>query len=72
MKKLLGLILALSLSSCSIQEEYVKADRETYNLIAPAHEAYIRADRNLTDDQRTRRLVLLDSWRIRIDQAEKD
>lgn len=74
MKKCLVVLLNLALgltSSCSVQDDYVRADRATHDLIAPAHADYVKADPDLTSEQKVRRLVLLDSWRIRLENAEK-
>lgn len=69
MKKLLLLILCCA--SCSVQDEYVAADRATYELVAPAYKGYIRSDATLADDQKVRRFRLVASWLLRIEKAER-
>lgn len=68
MKKLLLLVLC---SGCSVQDEYVAADRATYEVIAPAYQRYVRSDVTLADDQKVRRFRLLSSWLLRISKAER-
>lgn len=44
MKKLLGLVLAISLAGCgSLNEKYVEADRATYDAVAPDYELFLKS-----------------------------
>ena len=73
MKKILSILaalLVLSLTSC-IGNEYVKADRDTFDALAPAHRAYVESDTKLSEEQKDRRYRLLESWKVRIEKAEK-
>jgi hypothetical protein len=73
MKKLLAVaVLAVSLSGCkSLNRDYVAADEETYKTIEADHRAYVGADPKLTDEQKVRRIRLINSWRERIDAAKE-
>jgi hypothetical protein len=68
-KAVLTLVL-LAGTGCSVQDEYVEADRATFDVVAPAHEKYLKSDSSLSGEERERRLRLLDSWRLRIEKAE--
>ncbi|MBK9975397.1 MAG: hypothetical protein IPP14_11560 [Planctomycetes bacterium] len=65
----LGPLLAL-LCGCTVQGEYVKADRATYNAVAPRQARYIEADSSLTDEQRDQGLTTLKTWDLRLRKAE--
>jgi hypothetical protein len=73
MKKLLAVaVLAVSLSGCkSLNRDYVAADEATYSAIEADHRAYVGADPKLSDEQKVRRIRLIDSWRERIDAAKE-
>ena len=65
-------VLALSSMSCTPLESYVQADRATFDVIAPAYLMYVQMDAGLDAEQRARRERLVDSWLIRLVQAEGD
>lgn len=69
--KPLALFLLPLLVACSPGAGYVRADRETYNAIAPAFAAYVDADPALDSEQKKRRHETLHSWDARLTQAEK-
>jgi hypothetical protein len=46
--------------------EYVKADRLTYDAIAPEYLRYVDADPGLTQEQKDRRHRTVDTWNLRI------
>lgn len=68
MKSLMGIaLLFLVTASCAgPSEAYVAADLATYEVVAPAHKAYVEADPLLDADQKNRRLLLLQSWELRV------
>lgn len=66
----LGVLLVLA-SCAGPSDAYVAADAATYGVIAPAHRAYVEADMTLTDEQKARRLLLLESWALRLREATK-
>lgn len=69
---LLVSLSALVLCGCgSIAKEYVSADRDTYEAVAPEYRAYIDTDSELTDAEKALRHATLDSWEYRIKQAEE-
>lgn len=64
--------LALLFVGCNVQQEYVKADKATYDVIAPDYLKYVEADANLTDDQKQSKKDTVATWRLRIDKNTKD
>ena len=62
--------LLLSVSACTPAAAYVEADRATFDAIAGSYLDYVRADELLDESQVDRRSRLVDTWRIRIEQAE--
>lgn len=65
-------VVVAMLPGCgSIAKEYVAADRQTYEAVAPEYRKYVEADAGLDDDAKKLRLATLDSWDYRIGQAEK-
>jgi hypothetical protein len=70
MKAIRVLALFVLCASCSMSDEYVDADRATYDVINPAHRAYVQADPLLSDAQKLRRVNLLKTWDMRITAAE--
>jgi hypothetical protein len=75
MRKTLALLAALAALSCvgcgSIAKDYVAADRQTLEAVAPEYRRYIEADAALDKDAKALRLATLDSWEYRVTQAEK-
>jgi hypothetical protein len=55
----------------SIAQEYVAADRATYEAVAPEYQKYVDADPALDDDAKALRKATLASWAYRMEQAEK-
>lgn len=68
MKKYIPLLLLLV--ACTPHQLYVKADRATYNVVAPEYQNYLNQDGRLAPDALARRVRLLDSWDKRITAAE--
>ena len=67
-----AVVLATMLPGCgSIAKEYVGADRATFEAIEPEYRRYVDTDDSLDDDAKALRLATLDSWRYRIEQADK-
>lgn len=50
---------------------YVAADRATFEAVGPEYAAYVHADPSLDDDERARRDRTVQSWRLRIESAER-
>lgn len=64
------LALLLVLAGCgSLQDQYVDADRATYQAIWSEYEAYFEADRALSEEQRKRRRRTGKAWRARISEG---
>lgn len=59
-----SLILCCLLSSCVLPP--TQAELQTYEVVAPAHAAYVSADQSLPPDAKQRRLDLLEAWRVRV------
>jgi hypothetical protein len=64
MKKILGVLLILSVGSC--QAGPSPADVATYEAIAPEYRAYVTADPALGNEEKTRRFTTLETWRLRV------
>jgi len=73
---LLLLILPLAmLGGCAALDQptptWLAADRATYDAIVPDYRDYVAADRELDEIRRERRLRTVDTWRIRLEDAER-
>lgn len=64
--------LFLCATGCALNKEYVKADRLTYEAIAPAYLKYIDADPALDQEQKDRRKRTVATWKLRLDKAEEE
>ena len=72
MRPLSGLLLTWLCAGCSgLDARYVRADRLTYEAIAPEYQAYVTRDEGLSEDQRARRLRTLAAWAARLDEAQR-
>jgi len=70
-RKYLLLLICFLISGCgTLNADYVRADRDTFNAIAPSFKKYVEADESLTDDQVRDRLLTLDTWNKRIERGE--
>lgn len=69
MKRLLPVLLLFLCSCPSIPQQYVEADKATYDVIAEDYMSYVRRDESLGLEQAARRQRLIDSWRVRIEKA---
>jgi hypothetical protein len=59
------------LPSCTgVADAYVKADRVTYDAIAPESLVYVAADPKLTAPEKERRGRTVETWRIRTETGE--
>ena len=67
MKKLALLFL---LTGCVLPaEQYVQADKATYDVIANRYLNYVEQDPTLPLDEKTRQERLVQSWKLRLDKA---
>ena len=55
----------------SPSQAYVASDRATYEAVAPEYAGYVNDDPGLDDSQRARRVRTLETWRLRIESAER-
>jgi len=62
----------VALSSCTVDSSYRAADRATYDAVAPAHRRYLETDALLTEEQRELALLVLETWRVRVETAESE
>ena len=67
---MLACVVVLLAVGCSPAAVYIEADRATFDVIAQPYLDYVNGDASLDDEQRDRRARLIDTWRIRIEQAE--
>ncbi len=71
MRKFLAVVVLLSCSwGCTPQSAYIEADRATFDVLSPMLRGYIEGDDSLDEQQVERRGRLIDTWRIRLEQAE--
>ncbi|MGD9727795.1 MAG: hypothetical protein AB7L09_00080 [Nitrospira sp.] len=54
-----------------VQNDYVEADRATYEAVAPSYLQYVQGDSALSKEEKTRRERTIKTWRLRLEQAEK-
>ena len=74
MKKVIPLAALALLSACegiSVADAYVKADKLTYEAIAPRYRAYVAADESLDEPSKQSRYRLLKTWADRIEANTK-
>ncbi len=75
MRKLRALIPALLiLVACSCRGPdpiLVKAQRATYDAVAPDYLTYVDADPALSTEQRERRRRTVETWRLRVETQEE-
>ena len=74
MKKFCAVTALVLLTGCegiSVADAYVKADRLTYDAIAPSYRAYVEADEKLDAPSKASRIRLLETWKLRIDANTK-
>lgn len=69
MKRILPLCGLLAVS-CTPTHPYTMADRETFNAIVPDYTRYVRADAQLSQEQRDLKLLTVETWRMRLEAAE--
>lgn len=71
---LLVTFLALSFltifAGCSVDEEWVKADRVVYDIVAPEYKQYVAGDTVLDQKAKDRRTALIAAWEARIVEWE--
>lgn len=59
------------LASCTAPSSaYALADRDTFNAVAPEYQAYVLADGRLSQLEKDRRLLTVETWRMRLAAAE--
>ena len=61
-----ALALLCGCEGMSVADAYLKADRATYDVIAPAYRIYVEADENLDPAAKAARMRFVDSWQIRL------
>jgi hypothetical protein len=66
-------VLALASSGCAttLDEAYARADRATYDAVAPEYAGYVASDPKLTVEQRERRNRTVALWRLRVEDEER-
>jgi hypothetical protein len=72
MRSLATAALFLCATGCALNQEYVKADRLTYEAVAPAYLKYLDADPALDQEQKDRRKRTVETWKLRISKAEEE
>ena len=64
------IVLCVSCTTTTGFEEYVKADRQTYEIVAKDYTMMLE-EHEEDLDKRSRKIRLLESWRVRIEKAEE-
>jgi hypothetical protein len=59
-------MLLAGCSALSVQPDYVKADRDTYNAIAPEYIAYVTSDKDLSQEDKDFKLDTIKLWDARL------
>ena len=59
-----------SAGGCGASAGYVAADRATFDAITPEYARYVETDDALSIDQKARRQRTVQTWRLRLRQAE--
>lgn len=67
---LVGLMIGCCPSGQIIADDYLKADRATFNAIADEYDAYVDSDSKLDAVDKRRRKRTTATWKFRIEQAE--
>lgn len=53
------------------QQGYVTGDRATFEAVSPEYRSYVSNDANLSISEQQRRYRTLETWRLRIESAER-
>lgn len=67
----LVVVVATLLGGCAISKEYVAADQETFDAVAPEYLKYVAEDAKLDQAAKDRRARTVSSWKLRIDKVSK-
>lgn len=67
MKKLL--IALVFVTGCSLNADYVQADKETYDAFSPKLDTWIENDSSLDSDEKEDYRALKRSWEARVSKA---
>jgi uncharacterized lipoprotein len=70
MRIVLAVVLLVMAGCGGVNERYARADRATYEAIAPDHEKWL-LESDFTPDQKERRLRLLGSWDARSSEGAR-
>jgi hypothetical protein len=64
-------VITLSSGCAMPAQQYITADRATLNAVGPEYSNYVQTDPGLTPEQQQRRLRTVETWRMRVEAAEK-
>ena len=65
-------VVVLLLSSCSVNQQFVRAVDDSWSNISPLYEAYVEADDNITHGEKDTRLLEAQTLTAMIAQAKED
>jgi hypothetical protein len=69
---LLAIAILACLSGCAtVPDAYIKADRSTYEKVAPDYLKYVADDPALKEREKADRKLVVDLWRVRLESNEK-
>lgn len=70
MKRLILLCGLLAASCGAPSTAYIQGDRETFDSVGTDYVRYVTNDAALTQEAKDRRLLVIETWRIRLEAAE--
>ena len=65
------LTMALLLCGCSVDKSWVRAARATKDYLGPKYLAYVEKDAELSEREKAREKLVVQSWEARIKEWEK-
>lgn len=68
-KTIMLIVAAFALTGCCVPD--ASAEKATLDVIEPSHRQYVEADERLSEEDKARRLRLLDAWRLRVEEQLK-
>ena len=63
-------VFLTAFAGCGIDRQYIRADRFTYEAIAPEYQEYVDQNKTLNSLEKSRRFLTIELWERRIQEAE--
>lgn len=71
LRNVAGVLVLAAFAGCSVQQEYVAADRSFFEAITPGYVKYVDADPTLDADSKARLKRTVEVWKLMIDKWSK-